>query len=193
MLSFRSKEISPKMFFRVSVIALAVLTTGLLASCGFRPLYGQKSSATSLTAEQNLAQIEIISISDRIGQQLHNDLLSRLNPKGRPADPLYSLSVSVSESIANLGIKKSAVVTRGNIQVTANYSLLQIRNTGSGTGTNGISALTSGRVISTSSYDISQAQYTALAAEKSARERALKEIADDIRTRLAVYFQQASD
>ena len=159
-----------------------------LGACGFRPLYGQKNSASSRTAEENLGLIEVKSINDRIGQQLHNNLLVRLNPHGPSDRPAYSLSISVLESISNLGVKKSSVVTRGNLRVTATYSL-----SGYNSEDLGGQSLTSGTIISTSSYDIPQAQYTALAAAKDARARAVREIADDIRTRLAVYFQQATD
>lgn len=185
----------------ITLCFLGLIMTAILGGCGFRPLYGQKNSATSLTAEQNLSLIEINVIQDRIGQQLHNNLLTRLNPKGRPNNPLYSLSVTVSESIASLGVKKSAEVTRGNLHVTARYSLLKYidptleinTKEPEQEDTEEENKLPSGGVTATSSYDIPQAQYTAIAAAKDARTRALREIADEIRTRLAVYFQQASD
>lgn len=176
-------------------LAVVVLLSGSLGACGFRPLYSQQQDVASF-AEKSLAQIEIKQIKDRIGQQLRNNLLARLQPKGEPAEPRYSLSITLNESVANLGVKKSAVVTRGNLRVTATYTLLRLRLDEEAGGKNKDeedNSLTTGTVISTSSYDIPQAQYTALAAAKDARARAVKELADDIRTRLAVYMQQNAD
>jgi len=175
---------------RAGFFALVLALTGILGACGFRPLYGQ-NERQSLTAEQSLSQIEIQPIKDRIGQQLRNNLLSRLNPKQRTEKPLYALSVSLTESVANLGVKKSAVVTRGNLRITANYTLSFL--SGAAPKEDEAAQLASGTVLSTSSYDIPQAQFAALAALKDARARAIKEIADDIRTRLAVYFRQNAD
>ncbi|MBC8269635.1 MAG: hypothetical protein H8E36_12875 [Rhodospirillaceae bacterium] len=171
---------------------VVILVALLVGACGFRPLYGRHGAGIA-PAEQYLARIEIKQIEDRIGQQLRNNLLSRLTPKGSPDRPLYSLSIQISESISNLGVKRSAVVTRGNLRVLAQYSMVKLHfNEQSTAGKEAVlnSSLTSGTVLSISSYDLPQAQYAALAALKDARTRAVKELADDIRTRLAVYFKQ---
>ncbi len=176
-------------------LVIVLFLAGFLSACGFRPLYGKQES-NSISTEQNLSLIEIKPISNRIGQQLHNNLLNRLNPKGRSDRPLYSLAVNVTESTSNLGVQKSAVVTRGNLRVTATFALSHLHTSRENVlkpRIEGDASLISGRVSSTSSYDIPQAQYTALAAVKDARTRAVRELADDIRTRLAIYFQQASD
>ncbi|NQU55973.1 MAG: hypothetical protein HQ513_01985, partial [Rhodospirillales bacterium] len=181
-------RLSRAFFFSVMALVLAVL----LGACGFRPLYG-KHGAGVLPAEEYLARIEIQQLKDRVGQQLRNNLLSRLSPRGSSGKPLYSLGVNVSESITSLGVKKSAVVTRGNLMILANYSLTFLRGAVIDTEESAESkqgGLTSGTVLSTSSYDIPQAQYAASAALKDARTRAVKEISDEIRTRLAAYFKQ---
>jgi len=158
----------------------------VIAGCGFSPLYGKRVAGQD-AAEAQLALIRIESIKDRIGQQLHNSLLDRLTPKGRPANPAYVLKAAISESVSGLGVKKSAVATRANLRISVSYSL---RAAGEGVTEN----LTSGSVLAISGYDISNADYTTLVASRNARTRAVREAADDIRTRLAVYFRrQKSD
>jgi LPS-assembly lipoprotein len=177
---------------RLVRFSVVVLVATLVGACGFRPLYGRHGAGT-LPAEQYLARIEIKQIDSRIGQQLRNNLLSRLSPKGSSGQPLYSLSINISESISSLGVKKSAVVTRGNLRVSAQYTMVKLHFNEENTDPTGVdltTSLTNGTVLATSSYDIPQAQYAALAALKDARTRAVKELADDIRTRLAVYFKQ---
>ena len=173
---------------KLSVVALALVLNTLLGACGFSPLYVQRSGA-DFSVEQHLALISIQQIKDRIGQQLRNNLLVRLNLKGQPASPLYILNVTLSETNTNLGVKKSAVVTRGNLRLSALYTLSRATNVSSGINAD---VLTTATVTTISSYDIPQAQYTALAALKDARARAVKEIADDMKTRLGVYFRQNS-
>jgi len=167
----------------------------LLGACGFRPLYGKHVSG-NVPAEQYLALTEVAQIKDRIGQQLRNNLLNHLNPKGPAEKPLYRLSISITQSINNLGVQKSAVVTRANLQVSATYGLTKLHapvTLADGSQSYANTSLTSGTILSTSSYDIPQAQYAVRASLKDAQTRAVKEIADDIKTRLAVYFKQNAD
>ena len=173
-----------KLFFATLVLVM----NSLLGACGYAPLYDQRLS-TGLTVKKHLELIQIQPIGDRIGQHLHNNLLVRINPKEKPAVPLYTLNVKLIETSSNLGVKKSAIVTRGNFRVSATFILSKVADL-----TTGIEdkKLLTATVISISSYDIPQAQYTALAALKDAQTRALKEIADNIRTRLGVYFSQVT-
>ncbi len=161
----------------------------VLAGCGFRPLYNQPAATGGgggYNVQADLATIRVLPIKDRIGQQLHNLLLTRLNPKGRPAAPVYNLVIALSESVQELGIQKSSFATRANLRITASYSL----SLAAGVSTDAGIDLPGGRVLAISSYDISTYEFTTMTARKDARKRAVREIADDLRTRFAVYFAQ---
>jgi LPS-assembly lipoprotein len=167
--------------------ALVLVMFSLLGACGYVPLYDQRAS-TGHNVKKQLELIQIQPIQDRIGHLLHNNLLVRINPTGEPANPLYTLHVIIEETSTSLGIKKSAVVTRGNLEISATFTLSKI------TSLNTVikaDMLTTATVTSISSYDIPQAQYTALTALKDAQTRAIREIADNIRTRLGIYFHQS--
>lgn len=170
---------------KILLIALIIVINCLLGACGFNPLYGNQIGV-DIAVEEQLALIKINQIEDRTGQLLRNNLLTRLNIEGEPKKPYYILDVKVRESRVNLGVKKTAVVTRGNLKISAKYTLAQI-NINKPTAKPGV--LTTSTVTIISSYDIPQAQYMALAALKNSRARALKEIADEIKTRLGVYFR----
>jgi LPS-assembly lipoprotein len=116
-------------------------------------------------------------------------LLARLNLKGQPANPLYKLNVTLKESNLNLGVKKTAVVTRGNLKLSTTFTLSKSTNVASKIESRNLMTAT---VTAISSYDIPQAHYLALIALKDARARAVKETADDIRSRLGIYFHQSS-
>ncbi len=149
---------------------------GFLGGCGFQPLYGKSFAAY---APEEFAAIRVKPIKDRIGQQLHNHLLSLLNPNGRPKKPRYALETDISESIVSLGVRKSAFATRANLTLRINYRLSRIP--GGGT-------VVAGKEAIIVSYNILDSDFATLMAEKNARDRAVRELAQAIRTRLAAQF-----
>jgi LPS-assembly lipoprotein len=164
-------------WFRAPVALIVVLTAVLaVAACGFRPLYGTRGGTT--TPDQ-FAQIRIEPISDRAGQQLHNHLLTAFNPDGRPATPRYTMRTTVSEGATSLAVRKSAFATRANLRVRAIYRLNDVA-----TGAN----LFDGESSITVSYNILDSEFGTLMAEKDARARALRELAEDMRIRLGIFF-----
>ncbi len=148
-----------------------------MAGCGFQPLYGRGDNG--LSAQDQLASVRIQPMPDRVGQQLHNLLRDRLNPRGQPANPAYSLQVVVSETLEELGIRKDETATRSNLIVAANFVLSDGRSG---------KELFKGRSRSINSYNILESQFATLFSESDARKRALREISDEISNRLAVYF-----
>ena len=162
-------------FFRF-VCACTLLVA--LAACGFRPLYG---GAANRTINQELAHISITPIGDREGQIVHNFLLDRLNPNGRRADSIYTLSVSVSSTMHEIGLKFSEEATRAQLTFIAVYSLSRA--------TDG-KILANGSVRSVNSYNISDSEFARVASERDATERAAREVSDEIKTRLSLYFSR---
>ena len=128
-----------------------------------------------------MAAIRISPLPDRIGQQMHNLLRDRLNPTGQPRKPAYVLGIRLSESREELGIRKDETATRANLNLSAQFTLTA---TGSG------GQLYSGNVNSVSSYNILTSPFATGFSEADARARALRELADGIRTRLGIYFSR---
>jgi LPS-assembly lipoprotein len=147
-----------------------------LGGCGFQPLYGKNFDAY---VPVEFAAIKIKPIRERIGQQLHNHLLSLLNPGGRPKKPRYVLAATVSESIASLGVRKSAFATRANLTLRVNYQLSPI---------SGGKFVLLGNEAIIVSYNILDSDFATLMAEKDARARAVQELALAIRVHLAAQF-----
>ena len=159
--------------FRI-IFLLAAL--GFLGGCGFQPLYGKSFNAY---VPVEFAAIKVKPIHDRIGQQLHNHLLSLLQPGGRPKKPRYVLAATVTESTASLGLRKSAFATRANLTLKVNYQLSPI---------SGGETVLSGNETIIISYNILDSDFATLMVEKDARARAVRELAQAIRTHLAAQF-----
>jgi len=145
----------------------------ILASCGFRPLY--QSGGGSDRA--SLATIEVARIKDRSGQRLRNLLTEGLSPQGRSARTAYRLTVSLTESRVTLAIRKDATATRANLTIRAVFKLAALHNRNLGT--------FMGSALSTSSYNILTSEFATLSAERDARNRSLRALAEEIRLRVA--------
>ena len=161
---------------RVLMLAFLLSFAAALDGCGFHPLYkddgGREASA-------ELSAVHISTIPDRNGQMLHNFLLDRINPQGRPADPRYVLDIRLAETKASLGIIKDSSSTLAQIANVATYTLVDLKTK---------APLQSGRSRSVTSYNIVQSDFATLASEKDARERSLREVAEDITTKVAIFL-----
>lgn len=160
---------------------LALVGLLLLGACGFRPLYGERSHAPAVGAQ--LAAVEIAPIDDRLGQMVRNHLLDAMNPRGVSQAPLYRLEVALSPARENLAFREDEVTTRVNLRVSANYILRPARAD---------EVLTQGSARVIASYNVTRQEYATLVADRDAQARAAREIADEIVSRLAVWFERAS-
>jgi len=156
--------------------ALLAAGAAALSGCGFRPLYGEREEGD---ASDQLATVHVNTIPNRNGQILHNFLLDRINPKGKPATPLYALDIQLTEQKSNVGIIKDSTATLAQLANTATYTIYDLKER---------KALQSGRSRSFTSYNIVQSDFATLSAEKDARERTLRDIAEDITTKVAVFL-----
>lgn len=152
------------------VVVAALVVTG----CGFRPLYGTSGGAGGAP---ELAAVAVKPIPDRIGQQLHNKLVVLLEADHPPARPRYSLTVLLSEGTQKLAVQRNELATRANYQLSARFSL-----------TEGTKSLYTSLRTAISSYNILESDFSTLTAATDAKNRAVDEIADAIRTGLAIYF-----
>ena len=156
---------------------LIILILLSVTACGFRPLNHPRLAGGAVG--QGLQDIKIEFIEDRIGQELRNQILDRLNPYGPPDRALYSLSIDLAEGVQNLGIRKDDSSTRANLIINAQFQLSDLQTRRS---------LTTGTFRSVNSYDILTSQYATQTAKEDARRRGAEQIANHIETRLSLYF-----
>ncbi|WP_341703701.1 hypothetical protein [Ferrovibrio sp.] len=163
--------------------AASILLLGAaLAGCGFQPLYRQGGAGQTVIAE--FADIAIRQPDDRRDQLLRDQLLDMLTPRGTPSRPRYLLEYKITESIGAVFTTRSEEITRNNMNVTVVYMLREYE---SGTALSAINTSTY------ASYNLTVADYANLISEKNARERALRDSAEQLRIRLANFFQQRPD
>lgn len=167
------------------VIAAVALSLSL-GACGFRPLYAPPAedvSGQSVYAFDALKQVSVASIPNRTGQYFRNKLVRLIHPNGSAQVPKYFLKVTFSESRADLDVQQSAIATRANLSVVGAYQVYEI-GTERGVG--------SGSIRTTSGFNIFDSEFQTLVAEQGARERALDDIAEQMRIRLATLLTTKS-
>lgn len=164
-----------------------VLLSGINA-CGFEPLYVERKSEekwyykgdfdTSISDE--ISQIKVELIGDRIGQMIRNDLLDNLTPKGIPTKPKYRLEVyNIQKDVTEQAMRDDITATRERVRYTVNYRLLSATDN---------KELVSGNSIAYLGYDIMANPYSTTFAQKKIEKDAAKIIANDISLRMGAYF-----
>jgi LPS-assembly lipoprotein len=161
----------------LKLLALGVVAVSL-AACGFTPLYGDHSIASSSEVVEELANVSIRSLPNREGIKLRQVLREELQPKGM-AKAIYDLDIKLATSIEELGIRNDATSSRVNLRLIATFNLNEAGRPVFGD-----------RVQSIVSYNILDDQYATVASQADAENRGIKQLGAEIKTRLAVYFHQ---
>lgn len=162
---------------RRNVLLLATFL--LLSACGFSPIYGPKNGDKAPVAEA-LSSIAIGNIANEEGQKLRNKLIDRMYGNGRPAEPSARLTLSLQVSEVSLGIKKDSTASMIELTLIAPYTLQDMNG----------QKLVKGRARSLALYSRLDAQYGILAAKRNAYDRAIAEVAEQIVSRLSLFYAE---
>jgi LPS-assembly lipoprotein len=160
--------------FLISVVSALALT-----GCGFHPLYGTIDGKPGI----DMSSIYVKPIPERTGYVLRNDLLDLFDSMGNPEGAKYRLEIELKTQRVALGFLENAQITRYNFYLTARYQLIS-------TATN--KAVKRGTARTITSYNVVSSPYATVTAEKDAQDRAARDIAETVRTELAVFLRQAA-
>jgi len=155
---------------------MVAATSLALSGCGFTPLYGESSTAAAPDVVDEMAQVAIHSLPNREGVKLHQVLREGLQPKGT-TKIAYELDVNLATRTEELGIRPDATSSRANLVLLATFRL-----------TEGGAQVYGDRVQSIVSYNILDDQYATVASQADAENRGIKQIGQEIKTSIAVYF-----
>jgi LPS-assembly lipoprotein len=170
-------------------LAIVLATAGLVAGCGFQPLYGRNPSVGDESVRDRFAEVLVAPIPKvqgspqaRVAVAIQNALEFDLNNGATPVAPTHRLEVVVTPTEVTLAI--DPVSGRPNEEiggVKATYQLVEIA-----TGKVVVKDSTSARA----SYDIpgTQQRFAKQRAQVNAQDRAANVAAGAIRNRLASYF-----
>ncbi len=163
---------------RLLVIAILAFA---LPGCGFRPMYGESATATSPSINARLESIDIRPIPDRLGQVVRNELIDAIAPQGSSGAPVYELALKVGEEREDVGIRQNAAATRANYRMSAKFELREIATD---------KVVLTATTWAETAFDIVQQDYPTVIAQQDAQKRLAVGLAEEIKTRIAVFFAQ---
>lgn len=159
---------------------LVFLLAYLVSGCGFTPVYGTNNDMDIETGTY-LSSISLKQSSGPLGQRLENALEDRLNPDGSGSlyDNAFRLEFTINSKRDAVVIEQDGSIARYNIMLVSSYRLVD-------TETNEV--LDKGQVRRTASFFNAPEKFASYIAEKDAVDRALLELSEDYKLRLAAYF-----
>lgn len=153
----------------------------LVSACGFHPLYGQ-ADAPARAALQSITIGPVASPdSPRAGQLISNDLDNELAPHGHSGPARFRLTAVVHETDSSLLVNAASQTTRNQLALIVSYSLVDAQTN---------RPVISGALRRTLDYDVLRINYGNIVAAADARRRLARQIADEIASRLAVWFSR---
>lgn len=151
-----------------------------VAGCGLRPLYGGSEGA-SLGAR--LAAIEVRAPNDRLGYVVRRELLDALNPSGLAVPGAYDLVVRLQRSVSSLIVQLNDDTTRFDLVLAAFYEL---RRKSDG------AVVYRSAARRAASFNQRESPFATRISQRNAEERAARELAQFIRTQLALHLDGAA-
>lgn len=166
-----------RMRLHPACVAAAALAAALALGGCIHPLYGT-SGGKDIAAEMRAVAVD--PIPERIGHYLGNDLTFALHGGGGEITPKYHLIVTTTEGVQTALVDSvQGRATAGTLVTNAIYRLVAA---------NGTAVLTSGTITSIATYDRSEQRFANLRAAVNAEVRNSGTIADQLKTKLALYF-----
>ena len=159
--------------FRLAKALAGVALIGMLAGCQVRPLYSTPSGT-----ESKLASISISEASDRVEQQVRNDLIFLFaGGAGEPQNAAYHLEMDVTvRTVGVLNDVRDDIARSGRVTVTADYNLTRADSG---------ETLASGKRSAVAMVDFPAQEFAKLRAIRDAENRGARELAELIRADVA--------
>lgn len=161
--------------YRIGPASIVAIAASLwLSACSVQPVYGPGPSGGSVA--QTLRSIVIEPVDSRVAQEVRNNLIFNLTGGGAVADPKYRMKLRVTTTETALGITREGSAPVYSDTVTVSYTVTE---------------MSSGDIIlretarGTASYDQYSQNFANIRARRDAENRAAKQVADEIRLRVA--------
>lgn len=170
---------------RRSVTWGAIVLAGMLvAGCGgtgFQPLHGATASGNDLAS--TLASVDINPIPGRVGQQLRNELLFQARGGQGAAGSDYELQIAIRESVRRIIVQQDGDSQGETYRITSEFKLINSADK---------TVVLKGNNHAQAAYRKFDSIYANLRARRDAENRAAKDSARAIATRIAAFLSRAS-
>ena len=155
---------------------LALPLSLLAAACGFSPLYAPSAGGGAPV----IGPVIVDEVPGKSGYELKSEL-DKLFDVERGSGAAHRLSIKISEAVAGVGFRVDESASRSDLTLNATYTLYDV----------GGARVLTGRAASVASYDIASSAYAEITAQDDARTRAAQELAEKIRSQIALRLASA--
>ena len=165
-------------------LSLLLAVAPALAACGnggIRPLYGATPSGAGL--QERLKELDVAPIPGRVGQRIRNEVLFHAGGGGELLPPTHRLEVAITESVLTTLVKVDGDSLGQIYAITASFKLISIRDK---------KVVLQGASHARAGFERFQSIYSNVRARDDAENRAARTIADDLKTRVAIYLSSAA-
>lgn len=170
--------------WRTAVRALLTLgAVSILAGCGsggFQPLYGP--GLTGEATLQKLAAVDFSPIPGRVGQRIRNELKFEHSAGGPAQPPAKRVDVKVTETLITTLADAKGDSSGQTYQVEAVYKIVDIASA---------KVEAEGRTIARANFERFESIYANVRGREDAENRAARQIANDLRTRIAIHLSRS--
>lgn len=168
-------------FTRVTVSIICLLA---LASCGFKPMYGQHAVGGAELA-QVMANISIDPVrsqsgrQERLSQLIENNLKDRISPLNATGETSYILRTNYEVVEQGYGIREDESVTLINLRLIVGFELVDIDSD---------DAIMDGTARAIVTYDLVQSDLSNMTARQTSLERLAEEASNQVITRVGTFL-----
>jgi LPS-assembly lipoprotein len=174
-------------------VSLLIATVPALSACGnggFRPLYGPTPSGATL--QERFKQLEVAPIPGRVGQRIRNELIFQASDGGELLPPTYRLEVAITESILSTLVSITGDSAGQIYALQASFRLVNIQDKKVVLQGTSLSRAAFERFTNSSVPSGPTFIYSNVRAREDAENRAARAVADDLKTRVAMYLSRAA-
>ena len=140
-----------------------------ISSCGFKPMLAKDTEGYNALEHVKLYQVE------GPDQLRLNRIISENMGDSLGISPLYQLKIRVSNELSAIGTMKDSISTRYKVKVTFNYELVDIETQAN---------IDQGNIYLYSSYDVAESEFQSYIAERYTNDNILKELCEELKSRL---------
>lgn len=158
-----------------------MLATGC-GDSGFRPLYAS-TALNGSDVNEKLAQLEVAPIPGRVGQRVRNELIFQSTGGGYAAEPVYRLEIVLTESISATLVQIDGNSSGSVYNLKAKFRLVRLDDR---------SVALEGDSYGRIAFQRFDSVFANVRARKDAENRAARNVADDMKSRLAAFLSNAA-
>ncbi len=175
-----SRRIWLRLALSTAVLAPALGACG--SDGGFRPLYGTAFNGGS-SVDAKMAQVRVAPIPSRVGQRVRNELIFQNTGGGVAAQPLYTLEITLTESLTSSLVQTTGEALEQIYNLNADFKLISIADK---------RVILRGQSQARAGFERFTSIYSNVRAREDAENRAAKSLAEELKGRIAARLSERS-